>query len=88
VDIRNDLSENEEKLETLELTKQNLQARLKNLKETTIIKEPGYLKNPVKPKKMLNVVIAGAIGLIMILFLAFFMEYLEGVRKRVEDVSI
>jgi capsular polysaccharide biosynthesis protein len=72
----------EEKLETLELMKQNLQAKLENLKETTIIKKTGYLKNPVKPKKMLNVIIAGAIGLMMFLPLAFFMEYLEGVRRR------
>jgi uncharacterized protein involved in exopolysaccharide biosynthesis len=85
VDIRNVLAGKEEMLETLGLKKQNLEARLKNLKETTIIKEPGYLKNPVKPRKILNILIAGAVGLMVTLFMAFFMEYLEGVRKREQD---
>jgi uncharacterized protein involved in exopolysaccharide biosynthesis len=86
VDISNVLDEKDEKLETLELKKQNLRARLEYLKETTIIKEPSYLKNPAKPKKMQNVLIAGAIGLMMNLFLAFFIEYLEGVRKREQGI--
>jgi uncharacterized protein involved in exopolysaccharide biosynthesis len=88
VDIRNVLAGKEEMLETLGLKKQNLEARLKNLKETTIIKEPGYLKNPVKPRKILNILIAGAVGLMVTLFMAFFMEYLEGVRKREQDTSV
>jgi uncharacterized protein involved in exopolysaccharide biosynthesis len=82
VDNRIALDRKDEMLETLELKKQNLQVRLDNLKETTIIKEPGYLKIPVKPKRKLNVLIAGIIGLMMSLFLAFSAEYLEKVRKR------
>ncbi len=82
VDNRIELARKEEKLETWELKKQNLQTRLDNLKETTIIKKPNYLKIPVKPKKKLSVLIAGVVGLMMSLFLAFFIEYLEKVRKR------
>ncbi len=39
-------------------------------------------KTPVKPKKKLNVIIGGFVGLTMSLFLAFFMEYLGKVRER------
>jgi len=37
---------------------------------------------PIKPKKALNVLIAGVLGLVFFCFIAFFMEYLESVGKR------
>ncbi len=42
----------------------------------------GVKKTTVKPKKKLNVIIGGVVGLMMSLFLAFFMEYLGKVRVR------
>ncbi|MFQ5901223.1 MAG: Wzz/FepE/Etk N-terminal domain-containing protein [Thermodesulfobacteriota bacterium] len=81
VDIGTELNRTDELLETLELNKQNIQSKLDNLKETTVIKAPGYLKIPVKPKKKLNTLIAGLVGLMASLFLAFFMEYLEKVKN-------
>ncbi len=39
-------------------------------------------KTPVKPKKKRNVLIAGVVGLMMSLFLAFFIAYLGNVRER------
>ncbi len=49
-----------------------------NLKEykTRVIGGVKAGKTPVKPKKKLNVIIGGFVGLTMSLFLAFFMEYL------------
>ena len=42
----------------------------------------GIKKTPVKPKKKLIVLMAGVVGLMMSLFLAFFIEYLGNVRER------
>ncbi len=39
-------------------------------------------KTPVKPKKKRNVMLAGVVGLMMSLFLAFFLEYLGKVMER------
>jgi uncharacterized protein involved in exopolysaccharide biosynthesis len=85
ISAQTELVKIEEKLETLELERQNLQARLDNLNETTIIKEPGFLKNPIKPNKKLNVLIGGVIGLLTFLLIAFFTEYLQSVRERERD---
>ena len=88
LDILHALEGKKELFEALELKKQNIQARLDNQKETTIIKAPSYLKNPIKPKKKRNVMIAGAVGLMMSLFLAFFIEYLGNVRGGEKDDSV
>ncbi len=42
----------------------------------------GIKKTTVKPKKKLNVLIAGVVGLMISLFLAIFIEYLGKVRER------
>ncbi len=45
-------------------------------------------KTPVRPKKKLIVLTAGAVGLMMSLFLAFFIEYLWKVREREKEKEI
>jgi uncharacterized protein involved in exopolysaccharide biosynthesis len=81
IDFKTELINKDEKLQDIELSKQNIQDKLDNLKETTVIKNPGYEKIPVKPKIKLNILLAGMAGLMFFLFLAFFMEYLERARK-------
>jgi len=39
---------------------------------------------PVRPKKKLNAIIGGVVGLVAAIILAFFFEYLTTVRKREE----
>jgi uncharacterized protein involved in exopolysaccharide biosynthesis len=41
---------------------------------------------PTRPRKVLNVLVAGILGLAVFPFLAFFLEYLEGVRRREGDI--
>jgi len=77
IDIKTELINKDEKLKNIELTQQNIQDRLDNLKETTVIKTPGYDKTPVKPKIKLTILIAGMAGLISLIFLAFLMECIE-----------
>jgi len=44
---------------------------------TQLIKEPTSSISPVSPKKKLNVLIAGILGLFIFTALAFFLDYLE-----------
>ena len=81
IDIKRQLANKDEKLKNNELTKQNIQDKLDNLKETSVIKNPDYEKIPVKPKVKLNILLAGMAGLMFFLFLAFVIEYLERARK-------
>ena len=44
---------------------------------TKFIKEPTPSLNPITPRKKLNVLISGILGLFVFTLLAFFIEYLE-----------
>lgn len=57
---------------------------IENLKEikgridyTKVIKEPTSSTYPISPKKKLNVLIAGILGLMVFIFVAFFINYIE-----------
>jgi uncharacterized protein involved in exopolysaccharide biosynthesis len=55
----------------------------KTLTENTrVVLPPVVPQRPVNPKVTLNVVIAGVIGLIAALVMAFFLEYLDRVKRR------
>ena len=45
-------------------------------------------QSPIKPRPVLNVVIAFVIGLVMAISLAFLLEYLDNTVKREEDIEI
>ncbi len=47
-----------------------------------LIKEPTSSLKPVSPKKTINILIAGILGLIIFTLLAFFLEYLEKQRAK------
>jgi uncharacterized protein involved in exopolysaccharide biosynthesis len=59
----------------------NLNERKGMLDYAQLIKEPSSSFYPVYPKKKLNVLIAGMLGLIIFTMLAFFLEYLEKQRE-------
>ncbi|MFQ5904158.1 MAG: Wzz/FepE/Etk N-terminal domain-containing protein [Candidatus Binatia bacterium] len=48
---------------------------------TTVIAADALPKHPIKPRVKLNVALGGTLGLMMFIFLAFFLEYLQNVRK-------
>jgi uncharacterized protein involved in exopolysaccharide biosynthesis len=55
----------------------NLEFKKNNIKSIQILQPPFPSPYPVKPKKKLNVMLAGGVGLFLMLFLAFFSEYLS-----------
>ncbi len=51
------------------------------IKQTHIVGEVEVLDKPVKPKKVLIVIVAFITGLMLSIFLVFFLEFLKGVRE-------
>jgi len=49
-----------------------------------LIEPPRPPEDPIKPKTFLNIVLGGVTGVFVMLFLAFFLEYLQKNRKRLE----
>ena len=52
-----------------------------------VIDEAQVPKNPIKPRPMLNIAIAGVLGLMFGIFLVFLLEYLDNTIKTPEDVE-
>ena len=64
-------------IESLNAQINALKASLDEIKPTQIIKSPTISEEPVKPKPLLNIVIAAVLGLFVGVFLAFFKEWWE-----------
>ncbi len=70
------------------LVKMYEQAKLQEAKENIyveVIDPPSLPDKPVKPKKKLMVVVAGVSSLFLGIFLAFFLEWLENVKRRNQE---
>ncbi len=96
VKIEENIKEIQEELTLLETKKQysegiaELQIELTNLKNqlvfykpTKIIKNPTVSDGPIRPRFLLNVIIAGVLGLFMGVFLAFGREWWQKNKERV-----
>ncbi|MFZ0484796.1 MAG: hypothetical protein WAL93_15520, partial [Desulfobacterales bacterium] len=59
----------------------NLQFKKDNIQNIQILQPPTPSSYPVRPKKKLNVILALVAGLFLMLFLAFFLEYLGKFKK-------
>ncbi|NLY36248.1 MAG: hypothetical protein GX046_03310 [Tissierellia bacterium] len=44
-------------------------------------------KNPIKPKKLMNIAIAGVLGLMLGVFITFIVEFLDNTIKSKEDIE-
>ncbi len=55
----------------------NLEFKKNYVQNIQILQPPKSSLSPVKPKKKLNVLLAGVVGLFLTVFLAFFMEYIS-----------
>jgi len=63
----------------------NLKIKKRNIQNIQIIQKPYGSKYPVKPKKMRIVILATFIGLFMMVFLSFFLEYIS--KNKVQKLS-
>ncbi|MFQ5714749.1 MAG: Wzz/FepE/Etk N-terminal domain-containing protein [Candidatus Scalinduaceae bacterium] len=84
VSLQNTLWDRETDLKNIQKGLLSYRSFVDNLKEykTKVVGGVKAGKTPVKPKKKLNVIIGGVVGLTMSLFLALFIEYLGKVRER------
>lgn len=60
-----------------------LEASLSDIKPTDIIKAPAVSENPIKPRPVLNIVIAGILGILAGIFCAFGKEWWENNKLKV-----
>ena len=67
--------ENELQMRFAEL--ENLKNKKSNIQNLQIIQKPYSGKYPVKPNKMLNVILAASVGMFAMIFLAFLLEYIS-----------
>ncbi len=68
-------------LMNLNLNKEKLKVQLQKMRGTKVIKKIHYPDSPIRPKKGLNVVLAGVVGLFVFIFISFLLEYFSGIRK-------
>jgi len=68
----------------LENTVTDLSSQLSISHEFEYLQQPYVSNTPIKPKKLLNVAIAGVAGLFFSILLAFFLEYMEGTQGNKE----
>ncbi|GAI40379.1 unnamed protein product, partial [marine sediment metagenome] len=78
-----------EELKNVQLSMQHLKNKIVYLEHMRAVSENTKVRNkpikpdgPVRPKKKLNAIIGGVVGLVAAIILAFFFEYLQTVRKR------
>ena len=78
-------------LKDVELSMQHLKDKIVYLEHMRAVSENTKVRNkpikpdgPVRPRKKLNAIIGGVVGLVAAIILAFFFEYLQTVRKREE----
>ena len=55
----------------------SLEEQIKNIKLTQVLKAPTVSEEPISPKPLLNIVLAGILGIFMGTFFAFFKEWWE-----------
>ena len=62
-------------IESLNAQINSLRASLDEIKPTQVVKSPTVSASPIKPRPLLNIVIAAVLGLFIGVFLAFFQEW-------------
>jgi len=76
-DINLEIGNKEEKTNQLENEIDNLNEKKGRIDYTQLIKEPTSSISPASPKKKLNILVAGILGLMIFTMLAFFLESFE-----------
>jgi LPS O-antigen subunit length determinant protein (WzzB/FepE family) len=60
----------------------NLEYKKNNIQNIRIMMKPHSSPNPIKPKKMINVILAVFVGIFAMIFLAFLLEYISRNKDR------
>jgi len=81
--MRNDINKTINASNTLKSDIQFLGNKKARIDFASLVKEPTPSLGPVAPKKKMNVLIAGLLGLTIFGFFAFFLEYLEKNKKKI-----
>jgi hypothetical protein len=55
----------------------NIENKMNSIQNMQVIKPPTGSRRPVRPKTKLNIILASVVGLVIMLFLVFFLEYLS-----------
>jgi LPS O-antigen subunit length determinant protein (WzzB/FepE family) len=76
------ISELENKIQIQIAEINNLEFKKNNIQNIRIIQKPYSSKFPVRPKKMLNVILAVFVGIFAMIFLAFLLEYISRNKDR------
>jgi len=79
-DLRDEVESNVGGLAKLE----QKEAGIKNIQ---LIQPPSGGEKPIKPKTTLNVILGGVVGLFLMIFLAFFIEYIQKHRDTVHSLK-
>jgi capsular polysaccharide biosynthesis protein len=71
------LLESERKIKNLRIEIKNLEFKTNDIENIQILKPPTVSTGPIKPKKKMIVILATMVGLFMMVFLSFFLEYIS-----------
>lgn len=75
--LKNDINKVENEIAGVQSEIQLLNDKKARIDYTQLVKEPTSSLNPVAPKKKMNVIIAGFLGLFIFTILAFFIDYIN-----------
>jgi len=64
-------------IENLKVQIDRLNLEKSIIKNIRVIQNPETSLRPIKPKKKLNILLAGVIAFMMMMFLVFFLEYIQ-----------
>ncbi len=78
--LRDKLNSLENGKQTLLLNNEKLRVHLSAFRDTRVVQTPSNSEKPVRPRKGRNLVLSGLAGVMGSVFLAFFLEYLEGAK--------